>query len=174
MTEVTHAMQHMMAQHENNRAWFASLQETMEDHAKMIEETSKVSKFYALQQNIKLKEWTTNELDMVKAEAVTIKSDVVRGFEMIDANDQKTKTAIEENDAKIKTILEEVNSRVVETNQHLDTSLREDMKNEMRKIHDTIGEMAREGSGMAADVQMKMKVQQLEAKFIELQRLTEI
>ena len=93
MQEVTHSLQHLMAQATHDTAWITTTQALLEDHAKLIDEDSAKARM----------------LDQV---GIAMKADINWAFAIV-----------EENDIKIKSVIEDLGAVTQQSVASLDTSL---------------------------------------------------
>ena len=103
MQEVTHSLQHLMAQATHDTTWITAAQTVLEDHAKQIDENAVKSR-------------------MLNKLGQAMKADIDRAF-----------ATVEENDVQIKSVIEDLGALTQQSVANLDTSLRDQVKAEIRR-----------------------------------------
>ena len=116
MQEVTHSLQHFMAQATHDTTWINATQTVLEDHAELIDENTVKSKVF-------------NQVGQA------MKADINKAF-----------ATVEENDIKIKTVIEDLGAITQQSVASLDTSLRDHVKAEIVLLRTAVDRISAAGA----------------------------
>jgi hypothetical protein len=151
MKEVTHTLQHLMAQAAHDTKWIDSTQAAIEDHAKLIDDNAAKSK-------------------MLNQIGHQLRSDINKALATVETNDIAMKEWSTLKFAKIEAVIEELAAVSQQSVASLDTSLREQVKAEIVDLRSAVDKIHVDGGGAPTDIQLVFKLTQLEAHFRELAR----
>ena len=133
MLEVTHSLQHLMAQATHDTAWITTTQTLLEDHAKLIDEGSA-------------------KAQILNQVGIAMKAEINRAF-----------ATVGENDIKIKSVIKDLFAVTQQSVASLDTSFREQVKAEIIDLRTAIDRVGSGGGSVPPNVQLMFKVNQIEA-----------
>ena len=118
MLEVTHSLQHLMAQATHDTAWITTTQTLLEDHAKLIDEGSA-------------------KAQILNQVGIAMKAEINRAF-----------ATVGENDIKIKSVIKDLCAVTQQSVASLDTSFREQVKAEIIDLRTAIDRVCSGGGSV--------------------------
>ena len=125
LEDLTHAFQHMNAQHMSDKVWFDNMIEVVADHAQHIERNAQRSQML---RDLELNR--SRDADALKAEIVAMKLELEAVKTELQENDEKVKTRIVEEHART----QELYNTQVEMFKGMDVSLRTDVTKEIQDM----------------------------------------